>query len=1155
MSKPVISTLDIANRQQREAANPNISTFVSASAGSGKTKLLTDRILRLLLAGTPARKILCLTYTKAAAAEMAIRLNLRLGDWVMMPDGPLGSQLNALGIIPAPETLANARQLFGEILELPGGIRISTIHAFCQSLLKRFPLEANLSPYFELEDEADSKNQLRSARELILGDVGKIDAIYALAAETNETEFTKTVQNYTQDGEVSAIFDNFSATAIKQLQAAALGVPDASEDELQQQAVVIRRQSELLKTLKQVEKSGTPSGQSWAIHCLDWLGQDNTKRVETFGTWWQLYFNKNGTRQDISRKTGKKLLVEYDCIVAEIDLERDRLEQIDEQKRALGLAKYNANMVDLIAPILQHHRINKVEQSLVSYADLIAKTLGLLRNQSQVAWILYKLDDGIDHLLLDEVQDTSPAQWQITNAITDEFFNGLGAREISRSVFAVGDQKQSIFSFQGADLDSFTAAKARFSSLVQNAGKNWLDGELSVSFRSTEPVLKLVDAIFAEGASCRGVCQPGALRHFVSRAGQAGKATLWPVTKSIDANPPPDWDAPENYVNVKSEKAVLADKIARYIQSALGQRVYLPSRDRPIKAGDFLILVRHRDELVHELTRACKARDIPIAGLDRLILTSQQAVSDLLALCDSLLLPSDDVSFAQFLVSPLGGLTDESLMDLAIDRRGSLSFALFARRAERSDWGEANEYFQALRKQVDFISPYALLSIALGPLGGRAKLMQRLGPEAGEPIDEMLAEAQSYVRSHPASLQQFVFDLRQSGATVKREPEGTGDVVRIMTVHGAKGLQAPIVILPDTTSIPKTSDHLFWLEVPEQARSIPIYCPHKDLRSQAISAAIADAKERKIEEYNRLLYVALTRAEDELVICGAEGKHAMPAESWYNAVKLGFAKLSVKPDESGSLQLCSAQSANPDRASHQEQYTHSELPGWVGTAPDWQSTPPNQETKRPEPLAPSRSTDGQETRKVTASPLFGLTPIHSGVNAMTRGKIIHTLLQHLPSLNPAERLEAAENYLSQPGLGLPDKMQSGIAATVLNLLGDEASSVLFGPGSRAEVPLAGVAGDIEIGGLVDRLVVTDQSVIIADFKTDRDPPATQADIPPAYLRQLAAYSVIVQQVFRGKTIICQLIWTESGACMEVPQSLLSGYAPAPAQAYADQPAT
>lgn len=1149
------STLDLANRQQREAASPDISTFVSASAGSGKTKLLTDRILRLLLAGTPARKILCLTYTKAAAAEMAIRLSHRLGDWVIMTDGQLGAQMSALGVTVTAQALADARQLFGEILDLPGGIRISTIHAFCQSLLKRFPLEANLSPYFELEDEADSKNQIRSARELVLGNATKIDAIYSLAAETNETEFTNTVQNYAQDGEVSAIFDSLPAETIKYLQATALGVSDQSEEELHRQTVIIPRQSELTDVLRVIEKSGTPSGQLWAIQCLNWLGTDNTARDETFDSWWNLHFTLSGARRDFEKKLGKKLIAVRDNIAAEINLERDRLEEIDEQKRALGLAKYNASMVELIAPILKHHKVNKVEKSLVSYADLIAKTLGLLSNQSQVAWILYKLDDGIDHLLLDEVQDTSPAQWQITNAITDEFFNGLGARDISRSVFAVGDQKQSIFSFQGADLDSFNAAKTRFSALVKNSGKNWLEGELSVSFRSTEPVLKLVDAIFAEGTVCRGVCQSGTLRHFISRSGQAGAVSLWPVTKSIDASPPPDWDVAENYVSVRSEKAILASKIANHIQTALGQRVWLPSRDRPVRAGDFLILVRHRDELVHELTRACKARDIPIAGLDRLVLTSQQAVSDILALFDSLLLPSDDVAFAQYLVSPLGGLTDESLMDLAIDRRGPLSLALFARRTERPDWSEANEYFQSLRRQVDFISPYSLLSIALGSLGGRAKLMQRLGPEAGEPIDEMLAEAQSYMRSHPASLQQFVFDLRQSGATVKREPEGAGDVVRIMTVHGAKGLQAPIIILPDTTSIPKSSDHLFWLEVPLQARSVPIYCPHKDLRSKAITTAIANDKERKLEEYNRLLYVALTRAEDELIICGAEGKQAMPTESWYNAVKLGFEKLLARPNEDGVLQLTIAQSALPDRASRQEQRTRTELPGWAGAAPDWQSTPPHQESKRPEPLAPSRNTDDQEARKINTSPLFEHAPNHGGVSALARGKIVHALLQHLPSIDESERTEAANNYLSQAGLGLPEKMQASIAASVLGLFDDAATAALFGPGSRAEVPLAGIAGDVEIGGLVDRLVVTERSVIIADFKTDRDPPASSAEIPPAYLRQLAAYSVIIQQIYPNKTIICQLIWTENGACMPVPQDLLAGHAPVPAQAYAKQTAT
>jgi ATP-dependent helicase/nuclease subunit A len=555
--------------------------------------------------------------------------------------------------------------------------------------------------------------------------------------------------------------------------------------------------------------------------------------------------------------------------------------------------------------------------------------------------------------------------------------------------------------------------------------------------------------------------------------------------------------------------------------------------------------VRRRDTLVGAITSALKGQKIAVAGLDRMVLTEQQAVSDLLALCDSLLLPEDDLAFGQFLASPLGGLSDESLMDLALHRRSRLVSVLFSRHAERADWASAKDFFEALRGKIDYSSPFALLSEALGPLGGRAKLLQRLGAEAAEPIDELLAEAQKFSQSEPGSLQNFVHHLRQSGASIKREAEAGGDLVRIMTVHGAKGLQAPIVILPDTTSVPEQKQKLFWLAPPQQPDVlVPIFCPRAGLRSAAVAQAVAQATAAQAAEQNRLLYVALTRAEDELIICGAEGAKKIPETCWYESVRAGFARLPGVTSGDETLSHTCPQTAPADRISSRAATKIAAMPGWAGTAPGWVASPPAQETTRPERIAPSRSVDDDSKRAIAASPLgIGLAAAREArAAAMEKGRAVHALLQHLPDFPAPERRPAALRYLSRLA-ALRDQAEQ-IADAVLAVMDNPALAPVFGPDSRAEIPLAGVVGDVEIGGLVDRLAVTEQKIWLADYKTDRAPPAAAGEIPEGYLRQLAAYQAILVQIYPGRPIECLLVWTETATVMPVPQEMLAAHAPA-----------
>lgn len=1128
-----MSAIEDANRHQLTASDPAVSSFVAASAGSGKTKLLTDRLLRLMLAGTAPEKILCLTYTKAAAAEMRIRLNKRLGEWVAMPREDLSAKLRALSVKPDEATLALARKLFADVLDLPGGMRIETIHAFCQSLLRRFPLEARLSPHFTVADDEAAGRRLREARERVLASPMARGAVGTLAAEIDEQRFADLSGKFV--GDVRSEFLKQPQNAMAALLRAALAVEDEDEAALLHAFVSPPREEMLRDALRKVAERGTPTGQNWAYTGLDWLAMVSEQRVANRAPWLETLFTQKGTVLTLSKHFGKALEAEKLSIKDEIKKEAERILDIQDRLKLIRLMSINQALLEVFTPVALAERTAKAIASELSYNDLINQTSELLINPG-AAWVLYKLDGGIEHLLLDEVQDTAPAQWEIANAIAAEFFAGAGAREEPRSIFAVGDPKQSIFSFQGADLRSFGFYREKFKASAVSAGRGWLDGALSVSFRSTAPVLELTDAVFAEGFARGGVIEPGeTLRHGVSRIGQAGRAMLWPLMETAEAAEIPDWDLPDDYQNAESSIAILARKLGDYIQERLTQP--LPTKNRQARPGDFLILVRSRGAIVGAITSELKSRGIDVAGLDRMVLPEQPAVSDMLALCDALLLPEDDLAFAQFLVSPLGGLADESLMELAMNRPGSLVGALYARADERAEWRASKEFYEALRARADFDTPFALLADALGVLGGRARLLSRFGPEAAEPLDEFLAEALQVSTAEPGSLQNFVHGLRNSATAIKREADAGGDEVRIMTVHGAKGLQAPIVIMPDTVSLPQAETGLLWMDVPQYGVKLPLFCPRAELRPNVLAQVQADQRRAQIEEYNRLLYVALTRAEDEILICGAAGHRAIPSECWYEAVKAGFTRLPARREENGGLVHDCPQDAPPDGVSEAREKQTAIPPAWAGSAPDWRAAPAPKEQAGPERIVPSRVTEEASRAALAVSPLAGpQAPAARRAAAMARGTAVHALLQHLPNLPDSAREGAALAYLStQPALAA----EAGeICVSVLKIMHDPALEPLFGPGSGAEMPLAGIVSGREVGGVADRVYAGPEEIIVADYKTDRNPPLDPSGIPEKYLLQLAAYRGVLRQIHPRKPVRCVLIWTARAAAMAVPDILL-----------------
>jgi ATP-dependent helicase/nuclease subunit A len=1151
-----------AEAAQRAASNPAVSAFVAASAGSGKTKLLTDRLLRLMLEGANPARILCLTFTRAAAAEMAIRLRDRLGLWATLDDDQLDGELGKLDVAMSPANRARARGLFGQVLDLPGGMRIDTIHAFCQSLLRRFPLEAGITPHFSVADDAQTSLRRRAAREAVLGDKASepTEALLRLAGEISETQFGALIDQLltdqrTQLAQLLAKHDG--APAIKAEQRAALNAPDEDAPTLLRDAIAGTENPALRAALQRIAEASSPKAQERALLALDCLAQPLAQREADWATWCDLFLTAKGEKRALSAFISRALNASDPDLAGMIEAEQARIGRYHDRCAALLLADLSGAVIDLLLPIRDADMGTKNQESRFDYADLIARAAQLLRDPG-AAWVLYKLDGGLDHILLDEVQDIAPAQWQVINQIAAEFFSGLGTRadeRLARSIFAVGDRKQSIYSFQGANLEVFDQWRRQIGRRVTEAQARWHDGTLDTSFRSTAPILALVDQVFADDQARRGVVAPGeALTHGISRVGQAGSATLWPL---VPAEPEPDlaaWQVADRYFSQSSARRRLAAGIAAWIAAQIGVMA-LPSRGRLLQAGDILILVRSRNEFGPALTRALKDHGVPVAGLDRMVLTETRAVADLIALMQALLLPDDDVSFATFLTSPLGELTDQDLMQLAIGRTGRLREALAQRAEDNAAYRTAEELFARLQKRVDFVSPYQLLAEILGPLGGRARLLARLGPEAAEPIDELLAAAIDFSRSNPPSLQAFLAELDASAAEIKREAEAAGNSVRLMTVHGAKGLQAPVVILPDTTSVPKSRDTLHWLRAPQSALDVPIFSPRADQRSRAVIAAVETTKIAMVEEYNRLLYVALTRAEDHLIVCGAAPKQAPPADCWYQSVQRAFARLGetappapvmpapvmrapvmptpvMLPWASEALTLHCAQTAPPDRPAPSGVAHHATLPDWVGAAQNWHATKPPPPSDPIDRLVPSRSAEGADTGLAAASPRRP-GRLRARDYALARGRLVHALLQYLPDLPAEGRTEAARRYLAQPGHGLDQADQSRVLADVMRILNHPAMAPLFAAGSRAEAPIAGIVGRTEIGGMIDRLMITDERILFADYKTDRAPPTAESAVPLPYRAQLSAYAEVLRAIHPHLPVTAILVWTSTGTVMPI----------------------
>lgn len=1123
------SIIDAATKMQQHASSPMHSVWVSANAGTGKTRVLTNRILRLLIDGAKVNDILAVTYTRAAAAEMRNRLYDRLADWAVTDTTSLTKNIQDMGVErPSQKQISRARRLFAELLDAPIPIRIETVHAFSQSVLRRFPVEANVQPYFDVatDSQTQSLKDEAVADAMASGDPLVVQSIRLLAQLMNEDQLVKAASALFEYPEVLAAVNEKPAEVKRQIYQAlncldAADGPDAALLKLAEPLTQTEPHRDgQLKAYHDACLGGSKSDQKRAKTLARFYHADQDGRLRQLDNYVGLYLTQKG---EISSRLATKKTREAHPFIDDFEDSESQL-ALEYRKRSIAIKTAQQTMAIYVvaAQMDQGYSQRKMTAGLMDYNDLIAKTVTLF-NEGGVSWVRYKLDKGIQHLLIDEAQDTSPDQWKILSSLAEEFFqqnednqpSGAGDKP-ARTLFSVGDYKQSIYSFQGARPDLFHQQKDRFAGLAKRNQKPFAEVNLDTSFRTTSPVLSLVDRVtrgsnpdqedFLEGLG-------EAAAHGISRSQDAGFVEVLDVISS-DIDDPLEPYTPHRGDDTTSAEVLLAEKIVEVLSSWIGKRE-LPARGRVMRAGDILILVRQRDRFSTLLDRAIRRAGLPLAGSDRIKLTEEIAVMDLLALGQVMLLPEDDLNLAAVLKSPLFNMTEDELFELAHDRGESTLIQNLASKAEINPrFTSLHDQFNQWLGLAEVMTPYDFFRAVLTS-DKRQDFTRRMGAPVLDVLQEFLETARNFEDTQAPSMQGFLAMLAVSEIAIKRESNtADDDEIRIMTIHGAKGLEAPVVILPDTLKrIHSVTGQV--VDLTERSDRLPIKPLSNAVPPFPVALAKAHEKQLSQEEDHRLLYVGLTRAQDGLLVAGYEKPSSRKLDgSWYERIRNALESMddhAPRPSGDG-IMIASQQSIAPEASQKpRPKAAEYEVPDWLFSDAAPEETPPR-------PLSPSRF--GGE--------YLGSSPTgQSRKKAMLRGSLTHRFLEVLPNLTDDQQQRAMARILAPIVPAHLDQETADLAvAETLRLINDVTLRDIFGEASRAEVPVSGMVGSHIINGVIDRLLITDDKITIIDFKTGQPP---EDELPPSYVTQLALYAHVISEIWTGRHIEAGLIYTEDAS--------------------------
>ncbi|SCB12545.1 double-strand break repair helicase AddA [Rhizobium lusitanum] len=1152
--------------QQSIASDPERSAWVSANAGSGKTHVLTQRVIRLLLSGARPSAILCLTYTKAAASEMSNRVFDRLATWATMPDDELKTRIADIeGAEPDIFKLAEARRLFAKALETPGGLKIQTIHAFCEALLHQFPLEANVAGHFSVLDDRAAATLLEDARRALLASAtphgdAELAQAFAYVLDLGDESGLETllgdivakrnaIRRFTEAAERQG---GLEATLLARLGLSADDTEAGIAEQYWPLPGLFGATLELYLTLADQKGGAKAQEIAYALR-LAKREADAIARAEILE---KVMLTAKGEPKSDSQFFVKAMLADAPALSDAVAAARAHVVACRDRLKLMRMYRATRAALILADRLNRDYEELKKRRSQLDFEDLITRTADLLNKKGVGPWIHYKLDKGIDHILVDEAQDTSPIQWSVIQSLAEDFFAGESARPTLRTIFAVGDEKQSIYSFQGARPERFSEESDRTRRRVDASGLRFSSIRLPLSFRSTADVLGAVDHIFTSPENARGlsaVNEP--VVHRSSRIGHPGAVDLWEMIAPEPAAKEEDWTAPFDSTPESAPPAILARRMAQTIGNLIGRETIIEKgKARFIEAGDILVLVRKRDSFVNALTRALKRRgNIPVAGADRLVLTSHIAIQDLLALGRFLLLPEDDLSLCALLKSPLFDLSEEDVFAVAAYRDDHESvWSHLQRFAEDghdrfSRAVEQLKTFLALSKSLAVHDFYARV---LGSFGGRRQFLARLGTEVSDILDEFLTFALDHETGGLPGLQSFISTLELEAPTVKREQDKGRNEVRIMTVHASKGLEAPIVFLVDGGGKAFTHTHLPKMRLIETGKDqipLPVWVPVSALANSLTQADTARLQSLTEEEYRRLLYVGMTRAADRLIICGYRGIREN-SDTWHAMISAA-----LRQDEQHCT-LRTFSGADGDWQGLSWRIAQVKLDFEIMPEPEklmeraglpaGLSRPLPPQRNLPRPLSPSgvgTVIDDEADNLLVTSALFGEKA--KSDHALQKGRFIHRMLQTLPDIAPEDRADAARRYAERAARFWPQAEREALIGSVMALLSHPDLQGTFSAHAQAEVSIMGTltlgSQSYAVSGRIDRLAVLDDRIVILDYKTNRVPPGSERDIPFAHKAQLAIYRSVLSPLYPGKRIDCLLVYTENASIYTLSDDALA----------------
>ena len=1166
--------------EQAQAANPSRSAWISANAGSGKTRVLTARVARLLLQGVEPGRILCLTFTRAAAGEMKTRLFSTLGGWAMRGDRELAEDLSNLLEDSEPrfdtsdtERLNHARRLFAQALEYPGGLRIQTMHAFGLSLLRRFPLEAGLNPGLRMLEDRRAADLATAAFEAALirirtGPEGP-RAAYRMLVENATPRMLEELRGsiiqhrglYRSFAQNSSL-DEMAATIRDLLDADGRGAAECVADELGRSGQMAEFTRPLLEA---IDTCGSKKNQEHAAGIqagLAMLAAGDPLRA--LAKLRGVYFIRTGDRpRAFPVKAAQQWLEDHDagnCLPQACDL----LQEAEAARRRATVAGSSIAVATFALDYLKEYEAAKQTEAGLDYEEIIEATHRLLSHSDMKEWVRYRLDGNIDHVLVDEAQDTSPAQWQTVQRLVEEYFSGETPQTGPRTVFAVGDEKQSIFSFQGADPHVFGKTRDWMEARTPPKSSGLFAGQLATSYRCAPAILKFVDRVFSresyeapdgmqgpEGGAeawaegLLGWDEP--LLHHAVDPQAAGRVEVWDL---VEAKPeeegPASTDRPVEATGA-SPAARTAQQLTQRIGSWLQEGQLLPATGRPIRPGDIMILLQRRGEIGDELIRQLRLEGIRVGGSDRIKLRESLVVQDMLALAAFALLPEDDHTLAVVLRSPLCGISEEDLYELAWNRAPASLWQRLRENAktDAARYGAAHKFLHDMIRAANEGGPLDFLEQALIHHGGRRKLLARLGPDAVEPLDALLGEALGFENGSQASLEEFVTAVENGTTEIKAGAEARDAGVRIMTIHSAKGLEAPVVILPDVTRVPQfgARERIFQYragdgpDVPLFVRGQSDDVPRtQELRDRTV--------QREREESYRLFYVALTRAREWLIICGARKGRNPNSKCWYYRAFNAARQLGrpVEPDTDGArlgevFPGLLVEQGEPVAAKADPVPVPGmaeEIPPWalqdVPQDPPWRKLNPSQMT---DPVARMAVEDEEELPEDD-------TPV---LASLDRGNLIHLLLERLAGMPPDKtRRRLGKTLATLFGRSLKKKEQAEILDRAEHILDAPETAWIFAPDGLAEAPFSIPLPEVEriLDGRIDRLVFDGARVLAVDFKSDAEVPDQPESTGESYLRQLGAYRYAMAAIWPERKAATAILWTsgDTPQLMEMPDPLV-----------------